>query len=989
VDPVALTDAGVSEREAEVLTLLGEHLTNAEISARLYISVRTVESHVSSLLRKLAVADRRALATLAAPPAGSPADSASAASGTRSSAPPAPAGTSVAGTGVPALPRPALPSPLTSFVGRTAERAELAEALGQHRLVTAVGPGGVGKTRLALAVAADVTERYAQGAWYVDLVPVTDPAQLGAAVAAALGFDEQLARTPTDTVLLRLADAHALLVLDNCEHVLDAVAELVERLLTACPAIAVLATSQARLSLPFEWAFAVPGLSLAGAEPGDAVTLFLDRAAMVGWSPRGSDDVARVTAICDALDGSALAIELAAARLATRGLDGIETALGNRLGLLTGGPRLDRRHRSLRSALDWSYELLEPVDQAVLRQASVFAAPFSAEGAAEVLVEPAPTGGDDVADALARLAGQSLLVVVSAPDGTRYRMLEAIRQYGDEQMDQRDERGPVHGRHLAWCQRTASALATAPADGGEGPEGSDGPDRSDGFTVVADELRAALHWAAAEPQRRAEAHELALQMARLARDRGRPNESQRHYELAAELAPDAATTAALLLAAADVALTRLSGDDALRLFQDAAKAALDAGDPRTAALDLLRAAELIDRSSGLLSVASPPTLVADLVAEARELGGDDAHVQAAASTVDAGTGASCDHPPGDDGYESTEHDALQAAELARRVGDVRLESAALDQLTVHQLMRGGIRDGAATARRRLELLAGTRTGQQLPAPSIAFELSDALHMAAQTSIGAGELAAAQRYAEQRHALPFHRGEDQFVVNWLLVRAALAGDLDEAVMWGERLRTGWERAGRPQLRAFGAAPAAAGMVAGLRGDTDAEREWLDLYTLIVRMEPDDTAFTTAYRPFFDAIVALHRGQPDVALAAMAHDPETLVPWHLASWRQWYAALWAEATVLAGHDAASDRVARARAIAVDNPLAAAIVERAAALADGEPQRLVAIADAFTEASPYQRARTLVLAGDAAPDAADEGRRLMASLHAAPMVERIAEP
>ena len=253
-----------------------------------------------------------------------------------------------------------LPAPLTSFVGRVAERAALAQVLTQHRLVTAVGPGGVGKTRLALAVAADVTDRYADGAWYVDLVPVTDPAMVGAAVAGAFGFGEQLGRTPTDTVISKLAGAEALVVLDNCEHVVDGVTAFVERLLSACPKTTVLATSRVRLLVPFERVFPVPGLALDPATgEGDATELFVERAAMAGWSSPYPHDRRRIAAICTELDGIALAIELAAARLTTFGLDGLEAGLADQLGLLAGGPRLDDRHRSVRSALDWSFGLLD------------------------------------------------------------------------------------------------------------------------------------------------------------------------------------------------------------------------------------------------------------------------------------------------------------------------------------------------------------------------------------------------------------------------------------------------------------------------------------------------------------------------------------------------------------------------------------------------------------------------------------------------------
>ena len=527
----------MSDRETEVLGLLGEHLSHAEIAARLFISVRTVESHVASLRRKLSVGTHRELVRLAA--------------GYRAAGDRARAGCA-------RLAR--LPAPLTSFVGRDGERAALAAALGTSRLVSAVGPGGIGKTRLALAVAADVADRFG-GTWYADLVPVTDPALLPAAVLAALGADESSSRPAQDALAAAVGERRALLVLDNCEHLVNAVAVLTERLLSACPNLAVLVTSRIRLVVPHETVYPVPGLSVPppGGEGGDAAALFAARAAAAGAplpaaQPDGRGRRRRVAGICRALGGMPLAIELAAARLPSLGLDGLEAGLGDQLSLLSGGSRQQQRHRSLHDTLDWSYRLLDPREQAVLRRVAVFAAPFGLAAATAVAgydpVEPAR-----VADALGRLAEHSLLVPVPSAGGTRYHALEPVRQFAAARLDAEAEATTISGarrRHLGWCLTEAAGLDRAdPAE----------PEWQAAFDAAADEFRAALGWSAALPGvQQADAGRLAATLSGLLFTRGRLREAQQRYEQAAALAGDPAAAARALECAAATAKIRTAGE---------------------------------------------------------------------------------------------------------------------------------------------------------------------------------------------------------------------------------------------------------------------------------------------------------------------------------------------------------------------------------------------------------------------------------------------
>ncbi|MEV0096527.1 LuxR C-terminal-related transcriptional regulator [Streptomyces sp. NPDC050738] len=905
----------ISAREAEVLTLLGQHLSNAEISAQLFISVRTVESHVSALLRKLGEADRRALSRRAAEAV--PDQSSAVVS---------------------------LPTSLTAFVGRVGERAELADAVKARRLVTAVGPGGVGKTRLALAVAADAASGFADGVRFVDLAPVTDPGRVGAAVAVAVGVGEQRGSGIDEAVFATLADRRTLLVLDNCEHVRDGVAPFLERLLVACPQVQVLATSRARMLVPFEWVFQVPPLSFVGGSESEAVELFMERASAVGPLPApGTYD--KIAEICERVDGMALAIELAAARWPTLGLDGLMAGLSDQLRLLAGGPRSQDRHRSVRAVLEWSHDLLEADDRALLHRISVFAVPFTAEAATDVAAF-APLDPTSVADGLGRLAEQSLLTVTPSETGTRYQALETIRQYGTEQLDGARELVDTRARHFAWCLAQAATLADTRRADWRGR-----------FDAVADDLRSALTWASEQPEHREGAQRLALSLAGLAFSRNLLGESQERFEQAAALATGADRAAALREAAAVAGCRRL-GDDAFRLHRAAAEAARQAGDGVGAGRDLAAGATFAYRFSSqftLIPAADEVTGMLDAAREAAGTGGpaDAAAVALAEAAVIADAYGAIQGNSSHTLQETLGY-AERALDLARRTGDPVAESAALDAVSGARCWVGDPFGASAAARQRMDILpSAPRT------PAASHERMDALSMAAGNALGVGDLPQARRWAGQLADHPLLVEVGHHAMQWLLVTDAFAGRGDDVRAGGERFLDAWKHSGRQRLTSLGPAAASVAMIHGLRGDQDARTQWL---TVVDEVVGDAGEYRHGYGVVFDAMVLLHHGDPEAALARVAPEPGEVWRWVSWVWLHWYAALRAEASVLTGHPDARDRVEAARELVAGNPVATAQLARAQGLLTGDVTQQLAAAAAFDAAGcPYQSARTLLLAGD----------------------------
>jgi predicted ATPase/class 3 adenylate cyclase/DNA-binding CsgD family transcriptional regulator len=354
-----------------------------------------------------------------------------------------------------------LPVQLTSFVGRDAEMVEVRDMLAKNRLVTLTGAGGVGKTRLAVQVAEAVAGNYGDGAWYVDLAPITDPDLVPIAAARALGLPDQPGRSPLNSLLQFVGGQQMLVILDNCEHLLDASATVTAALLGRCPRLTVMATSREPIGVAGEVTWRVPSLSLGD----DAVRLFGDRArhARPGFSIN-DDNAAAVDEICRRLDGMPLAIELAAARARALSPKEILAGLQDRFRLLTGGSRTAvRRQQTLQASVDWSHALLTEPERILFRRLAVFQGGFDLE-ACQTVVCDETLARHQVLDLSALLVDKSLVIAEAAGGQTRYRLLETIRQYAQEKLGESADATAARDRHRDHYTAMASAL-DAPGNG--------------------------------------------------------------------------------------------------------------------------------------------------------------------------------------------------------------------------------------------------------------------------------------------------------------------------------------------------------------------------------------------------------------------------------------------------------------------------------------------------------------------------------------------
>jgi predicted ATPase/DNA-binding SARP family transcriptional activator len=491
-----------------------------------------------------------------------------------------------------------LPRQLTSFVGRQRERAAIARLLDSTQLVTLTGPGGCGKTRLALEVAADALAQLPDGAWFVDLASVSDPALVEQAAALAVGVPIPASRSALEALVAHLATREALIVLDNCEHLIDACARLADEVLRGGPGVRVLATSREPLRCADEVVWRVPSLA-------EAERLFTERAAAARPGFDAADGAAgAVQEICRRLEGMPLAIELAAARAAALSLEQIAARLGDSLELLAAGRRTAlTRQQTLRATIEWSHDLLTSEERVLFRRLAVFAGGFPLDAVEEVCAG-GPIARRRAVDLLARLVEKSLVVA----EGERFRLLDTVRQYGAERLEAAAERETVALRHLDWCLALAEQHDPLSA----------GPRRS--LQVLEsehDNLRAGLAWALRRDP--STALLLATRLWRFWLDRGFFAEGNRWLQTTLAAAPEKTPLRVeALLARAGLSLRLGDPNGFLRHVSDAVTTYRLLGDERATAAALYQHAMLAQ----FVHRADADALFAEALALAQRLGDD-------------------------------------------------------------------------------------------------------------------------------------------------------------------------------------------------------------------------------------------------------------------------------------------------------------------------------------------------------------------------------
>ena len=469
--PASLVEP-LTRREQDVLQLLAQNLSDREIAERLVLALSLVKWYTRQVYAKLSVENRRQAVQKAGELGLLPR---------------------------PVLTRPGhhLPRQITRLIGRENEIARVVEMVWEYPLVTLTGPGGVGKTRLALAAGEELLDDFTQGVWFVEIAPLSDPLLVERTLADVLNVIQEPDRSLRDSLLLYLADRQTLLIFDNCEHMLDACAALAAELLKSLPRLKILTSSREPLGVTGEAVFRVPSLTF---PPGDqtpsldqlgdfeAVRLFVERAhAALPDFQVDAHSLVFIAQICRRLDGIPLAIELAASRVSGLDVEQIAARLDQSFRLLSGSRSAIDRHRTLRAAIDWSYNLLTENERLLLRRLTVFVGGCTLE-AAEAVCSGDPLQPEEILDLLFQLSNKSMLVVKQARIGeTRYRLLETIRQYAEDRQDDPVEIERLRRRHCDWFVQFAETAEMKMAMGED-------RDWFEKLEADIDNMRSALGW---------------------------------------------------------------------------------------------------------------------------------------------------------------------------------------------------------------------------------------------------------------------------------------------------------------------------------------------------------------------------------------------------------------------------------------------------------------------------------------------------------------
>jgi predicted ATPase len=705
----------------------------------------------------------------------------------------------------------------------------------------------------------------------------------------------------------------------------------------------VLATSRERLGIAGERVVPLSPLGLTasadGGDESDAARLFTDRAG------RADADPAVVAEICRRVDGMPLAIELAAARSSSLGLDGLLAGLDDHLRMLSSSSPTGDRHGSLRTVIDWSHQLLDDAERVAFRRLGVFVGAFELSAAAAIACDADTAAASDL---IGRLADKSLLVHLRNSSGSRWQMLDTVHAYAHEQLEASGEADDVRARHHSWATATARQLEQSLDAGGW----------QERFDAVAGDLRSALR-TPRSLSTGTDAFDLALSLGHLTYARRFLVEASHHFEAAVSRAPDEAAAVAALRTGANEAYAEMRGEKAFDLLQKAFVRASAAGDNRIAAIVQADAAALAGRCPALFTTPLSREQILVLIDQAKDLApADDLEVIAHLALASAWSGARGQTVP-------AEADAREALERTAELDDPILISCALDAAASSASHDGHLKEAWRYSTERLGLL------DRLPRHDLMVggEIADIFHMASESAVGAGEIHAALASARNSYDDDTNQGLPHFAAAHLIVPLVLRGEFDEAVEQAWVMRQGWERAGQPPAGWLSQAFFAAALAHRLRGNEDEYATWTELGDFIALSKGPSSCSVS-----FGCRAALHKGEVDRA-RTLATAAKVVSNGYYEPYAE---AIRVETAVIAESDDAEEQLATAQRLAPENDFVAAQLLRAAGrLHHDETAFKESVAGWEAIGARFERACTLLLL----PDRADEGNAELAALGCIP--------